>query len=212
MIRTSPLRLATLALLALPALPLHAQAAAVAPAAAAPFPIEAEARTFVTGMIRDLTAIDTREKDPATRVRALDAALTRHVALDRIGRFLLGASRAQATPAELAAYDKAVPAYILADVRGEIGKLVAQSLVVDKVQARSNSDALVRSQFRRKTGGLVRVDWRVIRGSDGALKLADVYVNGVSRFVIRRDEFQAVVKSGGMPALLKLVSAPAAPA
>jgi hypothetical protein len=37
-------------------------------------------------------------------------------------------------------------------------------------------------------------------------------VNGVSRFVIRRDEFQAVVKSGGMPALLKLVSAPAAPA
>lgn len=200
-----PARLLALLLLGVAA-PLFAQPAPAAPAGT-PLPIEAEARTFITTMIRDLTAIESREKDPAARAKALDAELRKAVALDRIGRFLLGASRAQATPAELAAYDAAVPAYVLADVRGEIGKLVAQSLVIEKVQARSNSDALVRSQFRRKTGGLVRVDWRVIRASDGTLKLADVYVNGVSRFVIRRDEFQSVVKSGGMPALIKLVSA-----
>lgn len=197
----------TLALaIALLSAPMQAQPAPPA-AAGAPLPIEAEARTFITAMIRDLTAIEARTRDPAARTAALDTELRRYVALDRIGRFLLGAARAQATPAELAAYDAAVPGYILADVRGEIGKLVAQSLVVEKVQARSNTDALVRSQFRRKTGGLVRVDWRVIRGSDGSLKLADVYVNGVSRFVIRRDEFQSLVKSGGMPALIRKVSA-----
>ncbi|WP_448578054.1 ABC transporter substrate-binding protein [Thermaurantiacus sp.] len=169
--------------------------------------LSAEARRFVTDMIRDLTAIDQKMKPGPERDKALDSELGKYVALDRVGRFLLGASRAQASAAELADYDRLVPGFILADVRGEIAKLVAQSIVIEEVQLRSEREALVRSRFRRKSGGLVRVDWRVLKGSEGQLKLVDVYVNGVSRFVIRRDEFQAVVKAGGMPALLKLLAA-----
>ncbi|WP_448585708.1 ABC transporter substrate-binding protein [Thermaurantiacus sp.] len=182
-----------------PALPAAAQAPAAAAAQAAA--IEAEARTFVETLIGDLNRAGS---DP----KAIDGVLRERVALERIGRYLLGPTRNTATPAELKAYEAAVPAYILADVRGEIGKLVAQSIVIEGVQVRSAGDALVRSRFRRKAGGTVRVDWRVMRGADGALRMVDVYVNGVSRFVIRRDEFQSVVKSGGMPALLKVVSAP----
>jgi ABC-type transporter MlaC component len=184
------------------AIALGAPAAAQAPApAASTAAIEADGRAFVQALIRDLNAAGT---DP----KAIDQVLKSRVALDRIGRYLLGASRKTATPAELQAYEAAIPAYILADVRGEIGKLVAQSLVIEDVDARSPTDALVRSRFRRKSGGTVRVDWRVLKGADGALRMVDVYINGVSRFVIRRDEFQSVVKAGGMPALLKVVSAP----
>jgi phospholipid transport system substrate-binding protein len=185
-----------LALLAVPAAPVLAQKA-----------MDAEARAFVEGLIATLAAIDAKGGDAAARDRARDAALTKAVALDRIGRFMLGASRTIATPAELADYERLVPGFILADVRGEIAKLVAQSIAIDGVQLRSDRDALVRSRFRRKTGGLVRVDWRVQRMEDGAPRLVDVYVNGVSRFVIRRDEFQSVAKSGGMPALLARVKA-----
>lgn len=188
-----------------------AVAGVAVPALAEEAAIAAEARRFVTDMIRDLTAIDQKMKPGPERDRALDAALSGQVALDRVGRFLLGASRTQASPAELAEYDRLAPGFILADVRGEIAKLVAQSIAIDEVQVRSERDALVRSRFRRKSGGLVRVDWRVLKGADGALRLVDVYVNGVSRFVIRRDEFQAVVKSGGMAALLKLLSKPPSP-
>ena len=179
------------------------------PALAQEAGMSAEARRFITDMIRDLTAIDQKMKPGPERERALDAQLSKYVALDRVGRFLLGASRAGATPEQLKEYDRLAPGFILADVRGEIAKLVAQSIAIDEVQLRSERDALVRSRFRRKSGGLVRVDWRVIRQDDG-LRLVDVYVNGVSRFVIRRDEFQAVVKAGGMPALLKLLAAPPA--
>ncbi|MFN7173820.1 MAG: ABC transporter substrate-binding protein, partial [Thermaurantiacus tibetensis] len=68
--------------------------------------------------------------------------------------------------------------------------------------ATSARDALVRSRFRRRSGGTVRVDWRVAAGEGQPLQLVDVYVNGVSRFVIRRDEFQALVKAKGMAGLL----------
>lgn len=162
----------------------------------------ADARSFVESMIAELSAIEAREKDEARRKAALDAALRNRVALARIGRFMLGASRTQATPAELAEYDRLIPAFILADVRGEIAKLVAQSIAVEEVQARSARDALVRSRFRRRSGGTVRVDWRVAAAEGQPLQLVDVYVNGVSRFVIRRDEFQAIVKARGMAGLL----------
>ncbi len=175
--------------------PAGSAARAQAPAPAATAAIEADARAFVSALIRDLGAAGS---DP----RAIDAVLRNRVALDRVGRYLLGASRSQASPAELAEYERLVPGFILADVRGEIAKLVAQSIVIEGVQARSAGDALVRSRFRRKSGGTVRVDWRVQKGQDGALRMVDVYVNGVSRFVIRRDEFQAIVKAKGVSGLL----------
>lgn len=162
----------------------------------------AEARRFVEAMIAELAAIEAREKDEARRRAALDEALGKRVALARIGRFMLGASRTRASPAELAEYDRLIPGFILADVRGEIAKLVAQSIAIDEVQARSARDALVRSRFRRRAGGTVRVDWRVAAAEGQPLQLVDVYVNGVSRFVIRRDEFQAIVKARGMAGLL----------
>ncbi|MCS6987636.1 MAG: ABC transporter substrate-binding protein [Sphingomonadaceae bacterium] len=185
---------------------LAALAAVVGAPAAAQQPIAAaEARALVEGLIRDLSSVEQLTRPGPERDRALDSALGRYVALDRVGRFLLGASRQQATPAELAEYDRLVPGFILADVRGEIAKLVAQSIAIEEVQARSDREALVRSRFRRRAGGSVRVDWRVQRLADGSLRIVDVFVNGVSRFVIRRDEFQAVVRSGGMPALLALL-------
>lgn len=176
--------------------------ALAAPLAAQDQAFAGEARRFIEGMIAELSAIETKEKDEGRRRAALDAALRQRVALSRIGRFMLGASRAQATPAELAEYDRLVPDFILADVRGEIAKLVAQSIAIDEVQTRSARDALVRSRFRRRSGGTVRVDWRVAAGEGQPLQLVDVYVNGVSRFVIRRDEFQALVKARGMAGLL----------
>ncbi|WP_448581707.1 ABC transporter substrate-binding protein [Thermaurantiacus sp.] len=174
------------------AAPFHAQAQDV----------PAEARRFIESLIAELSAIEARERDDARRRAALDAALRNRVALARIGRFMLGASRAAATPAELAEYDRLIPEFILADVRGEIAKLVAQSITIDEVQTRSARDALVRSRFRRRAGGTVRVDWRVTATEGQPLQLVDVYVNGVSRFVIRRDEFQAIVKARGMAGLL----------
>jgi ABC-type transporter MlaC component len=174
-----------------------------APAAWAQTPLDVEARSFIDAMIRELSAVDARGLSEPARSQALDEVLKKRVALSRIARFMLGASRTRATPAELADYDRLAPAFILQDVRAEIAKLVAQSIAIDTVELRSESDALVRSRFRRKSGGLVRVDWRVQRSGEGRLSLVDVYVNGVSRFVLRRDEFQSLVKTDGMPALLE---------
>ncbi|MFQ3666638.1 MAG: ABC transporter substrate-binding protein [Sphingomonadaceae bacterium] len=171
------------------------------PVLAQDFP--AEARRFVEAMIAELSGIEAREKNEEARRKAIDQALRQRVALDRIGRYMLGASRTKATAAELAEYDRLVPDFILADVRGEIAKLVAQSIAIDEVQARSERDALVRSRFRRRTGGTVRVDWRVgAAAAGGQPQLIDVFVNGVSRFAIRRDEFQAIVKARGMAGLI----------
>ncbi|MFN3287934.1 MAG: phospholipid-binding protein MlaC [Sphingomonadaceae bacterium] len=188
--------------LAAPA-PTLAQSAAPAAAALSPAD-EASARALVSSLITELQAAAQTGGDQAAREARLRAIVGQRLDTPRIARFLLGANRAKATPAELARYDALAPRYMAGEFSARIDELVAQRVTIDSVQARGANEALVRSTFpRKRDGARVRIDWRLTRAGPGAeWRLFDVYLNGVSRLVIRRDEFNAIVARQGMAGLL----------
>ena len=196
---TRPLLLAALALgLAIPA---HAQAPA-APAAASP-ELEAEAGRFIRTFLDDLAAVAKGSGTQAEKDAKVRALVGERLAVDRIGRYLIGANAAKATPEQLARYNRLVPTYVADEFGDRIDELAVQNPKVGTITMRGASEARVASEFRRKKDqSQVKVDWRVAKvGSDW--KLMDVYVNGVSRLVIRRQEFGSVVERQGFEALLK---------
>ncbi len=187
------------------AAPLPALGQAAAPAAAALSAAdEAAARALVADLIAELEAAAASGGNPAAREAQLRAIVGQRLDTARIGRFLLGANRAKATPAELARYDALAPRYMAGEFSARIDELVAQRVTIESVQARGSNEALVRSTFpRKRDGARVRIDWRLTRAGPGApWRLLDVYLNGVSRLVIRRDEFNAIIARQGMAGLL----------
>lgn len=187
------------------AAPVPTLAQSAAPAAAALSPAdEASARALVSSLITELQAAAQTGGDQAAREARLRAIVGQRLDTPRIARFLLGANRAKATPAELARYDALAPRYMAGEFSARIDELVAQRVTIDSVQARGANEALVRSTFpRKRDGARVRIDWRLTRAGPGAeWRLFDVYLNGVSRLVIRRDEFNAIVARQGMAGLL----------
>jgi len=196
---TRPLLLAALALGL--ALPVHAQAPA--PAAAANPALEAEASRFVRAFLDDLAAVAKGSAPQAEKDAKVRALVGERLAVDRLGRFLIGSHAAKATPEQLARYNRLVPVYIADEFGDRIDELAVQNPQIGAITMRGATEARVASEFRRKKDkSQVKVDWRVAKvGSDW--KLMDVYVNGVSRLVIRRQEFGSVVDRQGFEALLK---------
>jgi phospholipid transport system substrate-binding protein len=184
--------------------PIPAVAQAAAPAAALSDADQAAARALVADLVAELQAAASGPGDAAARDARLRDIVARRLDAARIGRFLLGANRARATPAELARYDALAPRYIAAEFSRRIDELVAQRVAIESVQPRGANEALVRSVFpRKRDGARVRIDWRLSRaGPDAPWRLFDVYLNGVSRLVIRRDEFNAIIARQGMAGLL----------
>jgi phospholipid transport system substrate-binding protein len=165
---------------------------------------EAAARALVNNLIAELQAAASGPGDTAAREARLRTIVAQRLDSDRIARFMLGANRTRATPAELARYQELAPRFIAIEFSRRIDELVAQRVSIESVQARGPNEILVRSVFpRKRDGARVRIDWRLTRaGPQAEWRLLDVFLNGVSRLVIRRDEFNAIVARQGMAGLL----------
>lgn len=172
--------------------------------AATPAPIsDAQARAFVSEMVRDLAGVAQATPNPDQRRARMRALLEETLALDQISRLLLGAHAAAATPAQRNAYNALAPGYIANQFAGQIDALVTQRLNIDRVTRRGARGAIVRTSFpRRRDGSIVTVDWRLDRDRAGNIRLLDVYVNGVSPLVVKREEFSSVITRNGFDALL----------
>lgn len=92
-----------------------------------------------------------------------------------------------------------------------IGELLADRLMgtterdfaVLGTRVLSNGDVLVRSQFVRRLGTSVNLDWR-LRQCEGELCIGDVFVDGASLTIQRRDEvmLRLANNGGSIPQLL----------
>ncbi len=183
--------------------------AAAAPAVAQGKPAAATAQSadidaavaFSKTLTANATAALTSAKPKAEQLADFQKVLGAGLALDVIGKFMIGETRKTMTPAQIARYDAAFPPYLTKLYADQFAPIVGRPLEVVDAKALGR-DVIVRTRFSRKEGPPINVDWRVRTLKSGERKAVDIIVSGVSIMLVKREEFSAFIGRQGVDALL----------
>lgn len=162
-----------------------------------------DAIAFARAMTDKATAALTDpQASEAEKLDAFQGVLAESLALEVIGRFMLGDTRKAMSEAQIARYDAVFPDYITLQYADQFADIVGRPLDVLEAKALGARDVIVRSQFKRSNGAPIMVDWRVRKLKDGSQKMIDIIVSGVSIMLVKREEFSSFIAQNGVDALL----------
>lgn len=196
----NPLAAAIVAGLSAFTLVASASAQSATPAAAPAADVEA-ATAFARTLTADATAALTSAKPKAEQLADFQKVLGDGLALDVIGKFMIGETRKSMSEAQIARYDAAFPPYLTKLYADQFAEIVGRPLEVVDAKALGR-DVIVRTRFNRNGGSPINVDWRVRTLKSGERKAVDIIVAGVSIMLVKREEFSAFVGQSGVDALI----------
>lgn len=169
---------------------------------AAPSPVDA-AIAFAKAMTDKATAaLLNPNASESEKLDAFQEVLSESLALDVIGKFMLGEHRKEMSDDQLARYNAIFPEYITRIYADQFKDIVGRPLEVLEAKAIGERDVIVRTQFERKDGDPITVDWRVRKLRSGDLKMIDIIVRGVSIMLVKREEFSSFIASNGIDPLI----------
>ena len=161
-----------------------------------------EAIAFARDLTSKATAALTSDKSETEQLAEFQGVLADGLALDVIGKFMIGDIRKSMSEAQLARYDAAFPPYLTRLYADQFADIVGRPLKVIDAKALGARDVIVRTQFTRSEGGPINVDWRVRKLRTGEQKAIDIIVGGVSIMLVKREEFSAFIAQNGVDKLL----------
>ncbi len=132
------------------------------------------------------------------------------MALDVIGKFMLGETRKDMSDAQTERYETVFPLYITKLYAEQFQQIVGKPLEVVEAKEIGARDVIVRTKFDRTDGSPILVDWRVRQLRSGERKAIDIIVQGVSIMLVKREEFSSYVASNGVDALMDRLESEAA--
>lgn len=172
------------------------------PAADEPAASIDDAVAFAKDLTDKATAALTSNKTEAEQLKDFQAVLAEGLALDVIGKFMIGDVRKSMSEAQIARYDAAFPNYLTRLYADQFADIVGRPLTVIDAKALGARDAIVRTQFKRNEGAPINVDWRIRRLRTGDQKAIDIIVGGVSIMLVKREEFSAFIGQNSVDALI----------
>lgn len=175
--------------------------AAIAPAAGRSAEETEAVHTIETLADRVGALLGERGLAKPARAERLRALLGRAIDIPLIARFTLGEHWRSATPAQRAAYLEAFTGFILTSYSRQIGGAAVTDFAVAGATTTGRGDVMVESRIGRANGGPVSAVWR-LRKRDGAFRIIDLAVGGVSLALTRRQEFAAVLRAGDLDGLI----------
>ncbi|MBT3928294.1 MAG: ABC transporter substrate-binding protein [Rhodospirillaceae bacterium] len=126
--------------------------------------------------------------------------------LKLIGRFVLARHWKRANKEQQINYLRAFGEFIVRKYSAMLGGYSGEVLTVVSEQASGDKDVMVHTRIDRPSGPPIETYWRV-RGKDGALRIIDVVVEGISMAVTQRAEFKSVVQRHGVDGLIQILDA-----
>jgi phospholipid transport system substrate-binding protein len=116
-----------------------------------------------------------------------------------LGRFVLGRLARILTPPQQQEFLALFENYVVAAYSDRLSEFVAGGVVPRVIGSRIDPDgAIVSSEFVRGSGpanpGAVRVDWRLTRERDGAYRISDIIIDGLSMAANGRSELEGVAE------------------
>jgi len=155
---------------------------------------------------RDLTdranAAFTATTDSNLQLTNFQTVLTEGLALDFLGRFMLGSRHKDLTPSQRTRYETVFPEYITRLYAEQFKDIAGKQLDINEAAPFGRRDVIVRTQFMRDDGTPVNVDWRARKLRDDGHKMIDIIVSGVSIMTVKREEFSGFIETNGVEALI----------
>ena len=145
------------------------------------------------------------DTQPGTTEREVELRrlLNDHFDVDFISRFVLARFWRTASDEEKTEFRRVFEDYLIAAYGRRFSGFNGERFAVGQTFTHDNERVVVRSDVVRASGETLTVDWRVQRRTgDGAWRIVDIVVEGVSMMVTQRSEFAAVLlREGSVTAL-----------
>ena len=164
---------------------------------------------LLSSLVADVTALtavpDERQADRTETVRRV---LHDYFNLPLIGRAVLGRHWRSITDAQKDAYQLAFREHTVQLVDGQLERISGGSLTILRTVPRNDRETFVYTRFLRDSDEPLEVRCRLRnRKEDGAPRIVDVTVEGVSLFATKRQEFAAIVEAEGIDGLVAALRA-----
>jgi len=157
----------------------------------------ARATAFIQQAGNELVAaINDPRLDLVTRRERVAATLRRTIDIEGTGRFILGRYVRQASPAELAEYNRLFDDIIVRNLSARFGEYRGVHFSLGRSQQRTEEDVLVNTIVERPNTAAFSLDWRVSE-INGQPKVVDVIAEGTSLRLTTRSEYSAVIQRNG---------------
>ena len=145
---------------------------------------------------RALEVLGNKNTTPAERVARFQELFRQDFDVPGIARFVLGRYWKTATPEQQEEFVKLFEGYIAIVYSRQLAAYMGETLKV--TGSRTNAEgAIVASEIIRPSGAPpVKVDWH-LTDRNGAYKISDVTVDGISMAVTQRSEFASVIQRSG---------------
>jgi phospholipid transport system substrate-binding protein len=186
----APLFCRVLLLIALPL------AIAAGPAAAAPDTGNAKATAFMNDLWNHALDLLNKKRPVAERQAQFRELFHKDFDTPGIARFVLGRYWRTASPEEKQEFLKIFDDYVVYVYTARLSDFEGEQFKITGTQADQDSMLVSTDVITPGAPQPLRVDWRLIN-DDGAYKITDVIVAGVSMLVTQRSEFASVIQRHG---------------
>lgn len=132
---------------------------------------------------------------------ALRGAIAQAFAFDVWERYLIDKRSDAFTDAQRTDFRSLLPGFLAHLYQNQFDKGLNQAPKLGDAR-KVRRDVLVSSIFQRPNGGNLPVDWRVRDFPKRGAQVIDVMVGGTSFLVLKREEFTAMIDSGGAEAVI----------
>lgn len=143
-----------------------------------------------------LMSLTSKNATRTTREKRVREILQNNFDISTIARFAMGTYWKDASETQRTEYMDLFEDMVVQTYTTRFEDYSGQTLKVDGSIVVGEKDTIVSSQVIQQDGPPVNLEWRV-RNKDGALRVVDVVVEGVSMSVTQRSDFSAVIQRGG---------------
>ncbi len=165
-----------------------------------------EAKDTAAGFIENLAgeaiaALSRKDIPRSRRVKSFHSILDRYFAIETIGRWVVGRYWKRASDEDRAEFMKLFKDFIVETYIDRFSKYrrenISDVLKVVRTVTSKSGDIIVYSRVKGIDGGPpAKVAWR-IRTKDGAFRIIDIMVEGISMGLTQRSEFASVIRRNG---------------
>ena len=178
-------------------------------------PAQKDAETFIQGVADEVfTTLRNADLTSPQKKTVVRAMMNRTVAVDYIAKLSLGrfgrprdgisAEERAAFDSQLAEYNALFPDYLFEKFYDLIiTKFDNSGVELTGSTPVKATDTIVHTKILRPSAEPVLADWRVRADRGGKLKVIDVKAEGISLIITQRDDFAAVIGTGGLDRLLE---------